>query len=286
VPYHRIFIASLLKGLYAKGFRYYGAEALDFADSLINQRGYPIVNSGYYVVEPQFGNLIRKALGLGFTLFAYEARTPESFSNPKQREFEQAKNIQQILKNDSLAKILIHAGYDHIREDSLGGEWEKAMALRLRELTGINPFTINQEVLTERISPSLENPFYNMISVSAPSILIDNLGNVFSGPQGANYYDVRLCHPRTSYIKGRPHWLSSENKKYVHLKKKDLTVGFPCLLQAYNGNEDPNVAVPIDVVEIMEKKSSKPLILSPGKYTVLVKGISGKSKIVRLNITR
>jgi hypothetical protein len=286
VPYHRIFIASILKGLYAKGFRYYGAEALDFSDSTINQRGHPLVNSGYYVAEPQFGNLIREAIRLGFILFAYEARTPESISNPKQREFEQAKNIQQILKHDPLAKILIHAGYDHIREDSLGGEWEKAMALRLRELTGINPFTINQEVLTERISPSLENPFYKMISVSVPSILVDELGNTFAGPQGTNYYDVRLCHPRTSYIEGRPHWLSSKNEKYVRLREKDLTVGFPCLLQAYNENEDPEITVPVDVVEITEKESPKPLILNPGKYNVLIKGINGRSKIVKLKITR
>lgn len=253
VPYHRIFIASILKGLYEKGFRYYGAETLDFADSTINQRGSPLLNSGYYVVEPQFGNLIREALNLGFTLFAYEARTPESFSNPKQREIEQAKNIQQILKKDPSAKILIHAGYDHIREDSLGGLWEKAMALRLRELTGINPFTINQEVLTERAIPSLENPFYKMLSVNVPSILTDDQGNIFSGPQGTNYYDVRLCHPRTRYMEGRPHWLLSENQKYVRLSEKDLTVGFPCLLQAYKENEDPGTAVPVDVVEITEK---------------------------------
>jgi hypothetical protein len=286
VPYHRIFITSILKGLYEKGFRYYGAETLDFADSTINQRGYPLVNSGYYVVEPQFGNLIREALNLGFTLFTYEARTLDSFSSPKQREIEQAKNIQQILKKNPSAKILIHAGYDHIREDSLGGAWEKAMALRLRELTGINPFTINQEVLTERAIPSLENPFYKMLSVSVPCVLIDDQGNIFSGPQGSSYYDVRLCHPRTRYINGRPHWLSFGTKKYVRLRKKDLTVGFPCLLQAYNENEDPDAAVPVDVVEITEKESPKPLILTPGKYAVLIKGIHRKSKIVKLKITR
>ncbi|WP_276366292.1 hypothetical protein [Chryseolinea sp. H1M3-3] len=283
-PYHRVFIASLLPGLYAKGFRYYGAETLNFSDSLINERKYPLLSSGYYTAEPQFGNLVRDALTQGFRVFAYEARTKETISNPKLREIEQAKNIQQVLNRDPSAKILIHAGYDHIREDSLGGSWEKAMASRLKELTGINPFTINQEVLTERIDPSLENPFFKMVSVQVPSILLDGSGNVFSGPEGTNYYDVRMCHPRTKYIENRPHWLFNNNRKAVLIDKKKLIVGFPCLVQAYKSNEDPAVAVPVDVIEISSGEMNKPLVLTTGDYKVLIKGIGGKENMIDLSV--
>jgi hypothetical protein len=283
-PFHRVFIASLLQGLYARGFRYYGAETLDFSDSLINQRKYPLLSSGYYTAEPQFGNLVRDALTQGFTVFAYEARTMETISNPKLREIEQAKNIQQILRSDPSAKILIHAGYDHIREDSLGGTWEKAMASRLRELTGINPFTINQEVLTERVDPSLENPFFRMISVQVPSVFIDESGNVFSGPDGTNYYDVRVCHPRTRFIENRPHWLFIGNRKAIHLKKENLIVGFPCLIQAYNATEDPAIAVPVDVIEISSAEINKPLVLAPGYYKVLIKGTGRKKNMIDLSV--
>ena len=128
----------------------------------------------------------------------------EAFGNPEQREIDQANNIQQILQKDPSAKILLHGGYDHIREDSLGGDWKMAMAGRLKQLTGIDPFTINQEVLTERSQPSLENPYYTLMKIDQPSILIDNDGNLFAGPRDRHLYDVRMSHPRTRLVKGRP----------------------------------------------------------------------------------
>ena len=90
-PYHRIFMASLLQGLYDKGFRYYVAETLNFSDSSINDRKYPLLISGYYTAEPLFGNLVRNALKIGFKVFAYEARTKETISIPKLREIEHQK---------------------------------------------------------------------------------------------------------------------------------------------------------------------------------------------------
>ncbi|AUD06073.1 hypothetical protein [Spirosoma pollinicola] len=51
-PPHRVFTASLLKGLYQAGFRYLAAETLYASDSTLNQRGYPLIGSGYYTREP------------------------------------------------------------------------------------------------------------------------------------------------------------------------------------------------------------------------------------------
>lgn len=285
-PYHRVFIASLLEGLYDKGFRYYGAETLNFSDSAINKRKYPTLNSGFYTAEPQFGNLLRDALRLGFTVFPYEARTVDALQDPKRREQEQANNIREILLQHPSAKILIHAGYDHIREDSLGGTWEKAMAARLREITGIDPFTINQEVMTERAHPALENPFYKMTSVDKPTIFVDDSGNIFAGPAGTHYYDVRLCHPRTKYIENRPHWLLSHGKKYVYLNQADLFKNVPCLIQAYHPEDDPSVAIPVDVIEVVPGVEDRPLVLKPGKYRVHVKAMNGKEKHVLVQVNR
>lgn len=278
-PYHRVFIASLLEDLRELGFNYYGAETINYGDSLLNQRGYPVINSGYYTVEPQFGNLVRKALNLNYKVFAYEARSPQSFEDPKEREIEQALNIYEVLQNNPDAKIIIHAGYDHIREDSMGGSWVKAMAGRFKDFSGIDPFTINQEILTERVSRELENPYYHMINIDVPSVFINDQGKVFAGPEGTNYYDVRLAHPRTEYIEGRPNWLLYDGRKHVYLDKKNLTVGYPCLLQAYKTNEDTEKAVPVDVIEIRDEAHQKPLILKPGDYTVLIKGKSETKQI-------
>src|SRR5690606_27232652 len=93
-PLHRVFTASLLLGLYESGFRYLGLEALA-EDSLLNIRKWPQVGDGYYTSEPQFGNLIREASRLGFTLFGYES--PEK---GRERELGQAKNILTILEKD------------------------------------------------------------------------------------------------------------------------------------------------------------------------------------------
>jgi hypothetical protein len=270
IPYHRVFIASLLKDLYQAGFRYYGAETLNYLDSTINERKYPIINSGYYTVEPQFGNLVRDALSMGYTIFGYEARSVESFSSPKQREIEQALNIQKVLLKDPKAKILLHAGYDHIREDSMKGGWEKAMAARLKDLTGINPFTIDQEVLTERAERALENPYYLMIDVRRPSVLIDKNGDAFRGPKGTHLYDVRMAHPRTNLVRGRPDWLLANGAKFIDVPQHKVG-GFPCLIQAYKIGENIDEAVPVDVFEISGPDDFKPLALRPGKYMVLVK---------------
>jgi hypothetical protein len=277
LPSHRVFISSLLNRLYEIGFRYYGAETLDPRDSLLSQRGYPSIHSGYYTVEPQFGNLVRDALKIGFKVFPYEARSSESISNPERRELEQAEHIAQILKKDPTARILIHAGYDHIREDSVGGTWIKAMAGRFKEITGIDPFTINQEVLTERTIPELENPFYRMIRVDEPSVFLNDQGRVFSGPEGTHYYDVRLCHPRTRYIEQRPHWLFTNDRKPINLDRKFFSLGFPCLVQAYVPDEDMSQAVPVDVIEIQDESHMKPLALRNGSYEIVVKSPNGKS---------
>lgn len=282
IPYHRVFIASLLKDLYNAGYRYYGAETINYLDTLINKRKYPVINSGYYTVEPQFGELVRQALGYGYHIFAYEARSMATFADPELREIEQAKNIQSILKEDLSAKILLHAGYDHIREDSLGGNWKMAMAGRLKQLTGIDPFTINQEVMTERSQPSLENPYYTMLNVERPSILIDKDGNLFAGPRDRHLYDVRMVHPRTRLVKGRPDWLTSNGARFTEIPVKELP-GFPCLVQAYVASEDPDVAVPVDVVEIAGANDMKPLVLRPGKYVVKVR--SDDNKVTQFELT-
>ena len=283
IPYHRVFITSLLKDLYKAGFRYYGGETINYLDSTINSRKYPVLNSGYYTVEPQFGNLVREALNIGYFVFGYEARSTESFSSPDIREIEQAKNIYRILQKDPNARILLHAGYDHIREDSLGGTWKKAMAARLMDLTGIDPFTINQEVLTERAHPSLENPYYRMLKVDRPSILINENGELFSGPKGSHFYDVRMIHPRTRLVKGRPDWLLNNGARFIDIPKKKLP-GYPCIVHAYKKGENTIDAVPIDVVEIVRVDKMRPLALPPGEYIIRVRNADNKMSEFNLNV--
>jgi hypothetical protein len=285
-PLHRVFTASLLADLYRLGFRYLGAETLSHYDPGLNQRTYPVQESGYYTAEPQYGNLIREALELGFTVFPYEAPV----SNPKEREIGQARRIQGILRQDPKAKILLHCGYAHVHEAPLGGDWEKAMAGRLKEFTGIDPFTIDQERWTENSEPTRENPAYRLLQVTQPSVLLNGRGEVFTAFPGTQALtDIRVAHPRTSYRHGRPAWLLREGKwKPYFLKREQLTLGFPCLVRAYRASEPAeglatsSPAVPVDVMELKGAGEQKALVLPPGAYQVVVEHEGGQKQTFRI----
>ena len=141
-PRHRVFARRLLQGLYDNGYRYFGLETLgnDFRDStqfmldsLMQQRGYPLYSpiSGTYTREPQMANLIREAIRIGFTLFAYER------DRQGDRELIQAQNIKRkILDKDPEAKIFLYCGWYHLLEaENRGKKW---MAQYLKELSGID----------------------------------------------------------------------------------------------------------------------------------------------------
>lgn len=285
VPLHRVFTLSLLAGLYQRGYRYLGAETLSHADQGLAKRGYPVtsqtdyaVNSGYYTAEPQYGNLIREALRLGFTVFAYDALPavpPADFA--RQRELLQARAIQQILTADPSAKIVIHAGYDHIREDSLGRSWGKAMAGRVKEVTGIDPFTINQEKLSEKSAPGFENPYYKLVHASEASVLLDSAGRVFAGPPGTSAVDVRVYHPPTRYRYGRPDWLLLQGRRKPYfVPTHRLSLHYPCLVFAYYQQEDARLAVAADILELQTPRDQTALILAPGHYLLRLQDSTGR----------
>ena len=78
---------------------------------------------------------MRTALRLGFTLVPYEAAS----ATQDARESGQARNlVERILRKDPHARVIVHAGYEHINESGLliGA---KPMAVRFREMTASIP---------------------------------------------------------------------------------------------------------------------------------------------------
>jgi hypothetical protein len=102
-----------------------------------------------FIQESQHANLLKEALDLGFTLFNYEYKYVKG-KTMKDREMEQAQNIAKMMKANPKAKFLIHCGYDHLNEGIPGIASWKAMAARVTEMTGINPFTIDQTTSSEK----------------------------------------------------------------------------------------------------------------------------------------
>ncbi|WP_312553950.1 hypothetical protein [Empedobacter brevis] len=277
-PNHRTFTYTLLQGLYDNGYRYLGLEAI--FDTLINERKFPTIESGYYTKEPEFGNLISTALHIGFTVFGYD----DTRHNGKEREIAQARNIAGFMKQHPEGKVLIHCGHDHVIEGTPNTpSWEKAMAGRLKEYTGIDPFTIDQAQFSERSDRKYNHPYIAMVNKAFPAVLIDKNGNLFNGKKGNDQVDVRIIHPETRYVNNRPDWLLNGGNRKEYYPERSEMVQYPLLVMAYRNNEFENKGVPADMIEIIEKEAVPPLILGKGDFEIVIKDSTYKV-IDRYNI--
>lgn len=273
---HRAFTKSLLKDLYDLGYRYLGLEALGNGKDLdngLNTRKYPIQKTGFYTKDPQFGDLIRVALEHGFTVFPYEQT---GNANGKLREIAQAKNIQKIIENDPKAKFLIHCGFDHALEGT-HRSWEKTMAGRLKEYTGIDPLTINQVMYSERGNLKYNHPMLKAFDIKESSILVDNNNQPFKHIRRKAWSDLAVFHPKTTYIADRPNWIFAHGNQRVTIDLKMIDIEFPVMILAYKKGEDLKASVPIDITEIKTKTSICALGLKKGNYEIVV--TNGKQSV-------
>lgn len=273
---HRVFTESLLQDLYKKGYRNLGVEALSNANKLdakLNTRKYAIQESGYYTQDPNFGNMLRTALNLGFNVFAYE-QTGDL--NGKEREIAQANNIQKVMNERPNEKFLIYCGFDH----ALEGEhrsWGKAMAERLKEFTGVNPLTINQVKYSERNNPNFNQPILKALEIEQPSILLDSDNNAFKYEKKNGWSDIAILHPNTEYKKERPQWLISNDSKLVEFKNENFEIEYPIMALAFKKGENINKAIPADIIELQTKSDKSYFVLDKGYYNIVLDNKREKS---------
>jgi hypothetical protein len=264
---HRVFTHSLLQGLYDNGYRFFGLEALD--DTLINQRKFPVLESGYYTKEPQMANLIVEAIRIGFTVFGYEA---EAGLNGKERELAQAENIAKLMDKNPNAKFLIHCGYDHVIEGTPGNKsWEKAMAGRLKEKTGIDPITIDQVAYSEKGERKFLSPYILLANAEKPVIMVNESGKTFNGSATNDQTDCRIIHPLTIFEDNTPNWLAMNGKRIKYTLPSSKILEYPLLVLAYRKNEFEQNGIPAAIIEILEPKDKAILFLEKGKYTIILK---------------
>ncbi|MFN8339356.1 MAG: hypothetical protein U0T36_10080 [Saprospiraceae bacterium] len=274
IPQHRVFTTHLLDGLKKQGFKHLGLEtylANEKNDSLLQVNGYPTLKTGYYTKEPQFGNLVRVAHNKGFKVFGYES---EGHTDGKEREINQAKNIKAYMDKYPNEKILIHCGFDHGLEGELGGNWEKAMAGRLTEFTGIDPLTINQVKYSEKSSRQLENPFYQLTDLDEPSVFINQDGKVFGEYKKGEWFDITIFHPRSKKY-NRPVWMTYGERQEVDIEFKDTEIDCPCLVFAYKAGEEIGAAVPYDIQETNDKIVK--MVLDKSDFEIVVWNEKGKA---------
>lgn len=275
VARHRVLTMELLAPLYAQGYRYFAAETFAATDAELNTRGYPSRATGFYSREPIFGALVREALRVGYTLVQYE---PENPADQDARETGQARNLyERVFAKDPEAKVLVHAGYDHINESGgLGGV--PAMAERFREISGLDPLTIDQTTMRERSAPEFEGPFYRETEAAhrftVPTVFATG-GEVWSLRPGS--HDMTVFMPRTAYVDGRPAWLADLGRRAVRVPSEACTTP-PCAVFAWR-EADAADAVPVDalLVDRVEHAGTPPtLMLPPGDYRLESRDASGR----------
>jgi hypothetical protein len=133
------------------GVRHIAMEALtpQFAAHANKTRTLPEAEGGY-LSQADMRSLIESALGLGWTLIAYEVqeRMPEGLDPMGSEAFNwrdghQARNLASALGNlDAEARLLVWCGNGHLTRD-MHADW-RSMAVQFQEITAIEPFSIDQ----------------------------------------------------------------------------------------------------------------------------------------------
>lgn len=279
-PVHRAFTYSLLNDLYKKGYRYLAMEALN---NLSNHSLDSInVFTGFYTNEPVAGELVRKALQIGYQLISYED-TLATVHTASQRDSIQAENIYEVIKKDSTAKILVHAGYGHIAEEKNSDYWP--MGYWFRKISGIDPFTVEQTALTEGSNFEAGRIFYkyftNRFSITEPSVIFQNKRPF--NPFRTKGYDMLVIHPPTKMQSERPTWLLlSGDRQPVSIQPTERNLFF---VQAYYEHEYhegmTRFIVPADQTYSTNRDGYYGLFLKKGKYKIVLRDVSYKILVVK-----
>jgi hypothetical protein len=128
------------------------------------------------------------------------------------------------------------------------------MAVYFREITGIDPVTVDQTRLSERSAPEWEHPAYRA-AVSAG--LVDDGPVVVLAPDGEPWspasfdVDLQVFTPRTGYTHGRPQWMALGGHRQA--LEVDATPGNAewTFVEARVVGEPPE-AIPLDRCEAKE----------------------------------
>ncbi|MES2332445.1 MAG: hypothetical protein V4539_22755 [Bacteroidota bacterium] len=267
-PQARAFTASLLEDMYLQGFHYLAMEMFNnyIKGSIVKINA----RTGYFVNEPVAAELIRKALEIGYTLVPYEDTVQSHTDN--QREYAQAQNIYNFLsKKDSSAKILVHAGYGHIKEGATGDHIP--MAAYFKIISKIDPLTIDQTEMIENSTDEFGSLLYQSWIKKAPvtNSVVAMKDNKTVDPYDLNLYDIHVIHPPTKYTNGRPIWMTMNGWK----KETPVAVAYRSafLVQAYYEKEyseaSVNQSVPADQTYQVAQNGLYYLYLRKGKYKVV-----------------
>ncbi|GLP98036.1 hypothetical protein [Paraferrimonas sedimenticola] len=263
---HRVLTYRLLDELWAKGFRFFAAEALTPECEQELNKGYVTANCGLYPQEPIFANLIGKALDMGFKVLSYDSDLPNITNTTNERETNAASVIQRkvFLENPN-AKVIIHVGFAHINEK----DW---LAAKLTKTTGLETLTINQTSYIERSRQGLESPIYQYVaqkSFGEPMVLAKG-SELWCAQDKA--CDVSVFWPRTRLVNGRPEW-AGLGRQSIELDSTACKSKAPCLVEVFSQYQLDET--PTDRIILNGNSEPTSVFVQPGTNTIVVTGADG-----------
>jgi hypothetical protein len=275
-PEHRAFALSVLAALRPAGFSKLAVEALlndgDPASTDVEglrTRGYPVRESGGYLGDPVFADMLRQGLALGYEPVAYEQTVDQRRRDGggiDAREEAQADNLANLLDKDPEARVVVYVGFRHaakfpLTSDGVSRRW---MAARLWEKMGSEPLTIDQTGLASTVRDRAAATLRDVVrarGITQPTILYaDGKPLLFGAWRGT--VDAQVIHPATIVAHGRPTWLAAMGRHVVQPDRALIPASGRALVQARLEDEGDD-AVPIDQVVLSGRNS--PWFMLPDK---------------------
>lgn len=293
----RAFGAAVGRRLGQDGFTWFAAETFsnepeyDFA-RVANAGGPITTETGYYLADPVFADMVRQAREAGYRLASYEmtkAQREAADPAPEQRittreEAESDNLIANVLNKDPAARVLVYCGFAHAAKVPLRGQsW---MAARLKAKTGIDPLCVEQSAGAP--DPVDIDYFADVTKVldhfapRAPVALSRADGSALSITFDGSV-DIAVYHPRLPDVDGRPGWLAGSQGRARQAFALPTEGPGDRLVQAVPLAEAaaPNV-VPAD--QYMAKPGAKEAVffLRPGRYEIRMETDAGRRVLGRL----
>lgn len=291
---------ELLPRLRALGFNYFAAEALSADDPGLAGRGYPVRKSGTeYLRDPLYGDIVRVAIRLGFTVVPYD----NTFSGQRRENAQAEALYRQVFAKDPDARLFVHAGYAHIDKaaERLGSV--QPMAMRLQALTGQVPLSVDQtDILETGLDTS--DAYHRLLRAfpsARPEVLLNRqTGKPWSARPAA--YDINVILPASLSLdafgkyrygyrlnsdeSGLPHvveanemqranWLTLDGRRRPYPISAALCRGtIPCVVDAHYAAE-PDDAIAADRYAFMGPNEAAELYLRPGRYRLRASNSDG-----------
>ncbi|WP_394781651.1 hypothetical protein [Undibacterium sp.] len=278
VPMHRAFAMQLARELKKAGFEYLASETIRESSVPPLTGGYVHATDGFYSQEPVFAQFLRDALQSGWKLRVYEHFSTDNnlpiSMRIAERENGQAVNlVERIFSLDPKARVFIYVGYSHASKapvhqaDGTEMTW---MAARLKQMTGIDPLTIDQTVMLAHSKPSAEYPVYRQavskFQSATPFVLKTSKDGYAVFGRQKDAFDMSVIYPPQDLIDGRQGWLTSiAERKPFNIPEEWLPAKGRRLIYAYHKGDGPG-AVPADMVLVEAGKPALAMMLTAGEY--------------------